>query len=346
MGESETDRSGPPSGEIRETAQVLTVPDEAAGLRIDQFLAQQFSSHSRAFIQRCIRAERVLRNDTPCRPADTVRRGDLVQVTWPAERRFCLTPESTPLDIIYEDDDILVLNKPAGLVVHPAKGHWSGTLVHRLLGYDEDGFRQLSDEIRPGIVHRLDRDTSGALVVARTETARFALGRAFRERQVEKTYLTIAVGEFGRTTGVIRAPIGRHPRDRKRMAVVEKGGKAAVTHYRVLATAGDLTLVEVRIETGRTHQIRVHFAHAFHPVLGDPMYGGRQRGTPIMVERQMLHAWKLAFPHPRTGQVREYLAPLPEDFRSALARAGLPGPGCSPAGAAPPGTRPGEGWPD
>lgn len=309
--------------------QTLTVPDAAAGLRVDQFLAQQFSSHSRSFIQRCIRGERVWKNDKSCRPADTVKAGDILRIDWPPEQRFSLTPESMPLDILYEDDDLLVLNKPAGLVVHPAKGHWSGTLVHGLLGYDEAGFRQLSDEIRPGIVHRLDRDTSGALVVARTDTARFALGCAFRERRVEKTYMAIAVGEFGRREGVIRAAIGRHPRDRKRMAVVEEGGKRAVTRYRVLATSGELSLVEVRIETGRTHQIRVHFAHCFHPVLGDSQYGGRQRLSDIAVERQMLHAWKLAFPHPRTGQVREYIAPLPSDFRAALDAAGLPTPGHS-----------------
>ncbi|NOY82368.1 MAG: RluA family pseudouridine synthase [Kiritimatiellaeota bacterium] len=343
MHESEAEENGRPPDESTTPEQILTVPDTAAGLRIDQFLAQQFSSHSRASIQRCIRAKRVLRNDNPCRPADTIHPGDRVRIAWPAERRFTLTAESMPLDIIYEDDDILVLNKPAGLVVHPAKGHWSGTLVHGLLGYDEHSFRQLGDEIRPGIVHRLDRDTSGALVVARTEAARFALGRAFRERHVEKTYLAIAVGEFGRRDGVIRAPIGRHPRDRKSMAVVERGGKPAVTHYRVLATVGVLTLAEVRIETGRTHQIRVHFAHSFHPILGDPMYGGRQRGAPITVERQMLHAWKLAFPHPRTGQIRQYIAPLPEDFRSALARAGLPGPGCSPPEDHPPKPLPQDG---
>ncbi len=217
-----------------------------------------------------------------------------------------------------------MLNKPPGLVVHPARGHWTGTLVHGLLGHDEASFSSMAaGGVRPGIVHRLDRDTSGVMVVARNERARLALSRAFAERRVEKTYLALVIGEFGSVTGRIEAPIGRHPWDRLKMAVTPSGGKRAVSCWRVLASNGEVSLVEVRIETGRTHQIRVHFAHIYHPVLGDPVYGGQRRDLSIACDRQMLHAWKLLFPHPVTGVMREYRAPPPEDFQQALDKAGF-----------------------
>jgi 23S rRNA pseudouridine1911/1915/1917 synthase len=194
-----------------------------------------------------------------------------------------------------------------------------------LLHHDEEHFRELLDEeMRPGIVHRLDKDTSGAMVVAKHEEAYWAMKRAFAERRVEKTYLALVLGEFGTVTGRIETLIGRNPVHREKMAVVQEGGKEAITGYRVLNAAQDVSLVEVRIETGRTHQIRVHFAHLRHPVLGDPVYGGRRREMPISVKRQMLHAWKLVLPHPRTGVMCEYRVPPPEDFLDALAALGMP----------------------
>jgi len=302
------------------------VAHSAAGRRIDVLLAQRFPQWSRAFIQRCIRAGTVTINGRPCRPADRVQTNDLVSFTPLPQTLPTLEAEAIPLDVLYEDDSILVINKPPGLVVHPARGHTSGTLVHGLLGYDAERFQAMTDdEMRPGIVHRLDRDTSGAMVVARTEQARFALRRAFSERQVEKTYLALALGRFDVKSGTIRAPIGRHPRNRLKMAVRPEG-RPAVSHYRVIAASAEpeITLVEVRIETGRTHQIRVHLAHIGRPVLGDPMYGGRPKDLETAPPaRQMLHAWKLAFPHPDTGRFVEFTAPIPDDMREMLHQLGL-----------------------
>lgn len=302
----------------------LRVPLTADGLRIDQHLARVFSDRSRAYVQRLIQAGHVRLNGQPCRRADKLRTNDLIHVEFPVERPQELAAEAMPLDILFEDDDILVLNKPPGLVVHPAKGHATGTLVQGLLSHDEAHFADLAeDDQRPGIVHRLDKDTSGAMVVAKTEAAWTALKTAFRERNVEKTYLALVVGEFGVVTGEILTPIGRHPVHRQKMAVLKEGGRPAITKYRVLESSGEISLMQVRIETGRTHQIRVHFAYLHHPVAGDPLYGGRQRDLPIHADRQMLHAWRLAFPHPRTGIMREYMAPIPDDFRNALSELGF-----------------------
>jgi 23S rRNA pseudouridine1911/1915/1917 synthase len=305
------------------------VAPSTEGKRLDVYLAGRFPERSRMYFQRCIRDNCVRLNGKPCRPADRLKVNDLIEFTPPPDPVQELTPEHIPLEIIYEDESVIVLNKPPGLVVHPARGHWTGTLVHGLLGHDEASFSSMPNGgIRPGIVHRLDRDTSGVMVVAKNEPARLALAHAFAERRVEKTYLAIVVGEFGAVTGVIAAPIGRHPRDRLKMAVVTSGGKPAVSRYRVLAGNGELSLLEVRIETGRTHQIRVHFAHILHPVLGDPMYGGRRRDVSVQCNRQMLHAWKLVFPHPDTGMLREYRAPPPKDFQEALETAGFGKFGC------------------
>jgi 23S rRNA pseudouridine1911/1915/1917 synthase len=295
------------------------------GLRLDFCLARSLPEHSRVFFQRLLRSGAIRRNGQPSRPAEEVHTNDLIEIDWPEDPRVTITAENIPLDILAEDEDIIVLNKPPGLVVHPAQGNRTGTLVHGLLYHDEEQFGELLDEdLRPGIVHRLDKDTSGVMVVARNQEAWRAMKRAFREREVEKTYLALVLGEFGAMTGRIETLIGRHPRQRMKMAVVAEHGKHAATRYRVLGAALGVTLVQVQIETGRTHQIRVHFAHLRHPVLGDPLYGGRQRDAPIAVPRQMLHAWKLAFPHPRTGVMREYMGALPEDFQQALADLGLP----------------------
>jgi len=308
----------PESSEIR-------VSEDGDRLRIDQFLSNAFPEHSRSFFQRCLKRGCVLLNGHPCGQAKLVSAGDLIRIEWPEEELYELKAEEIPLDVIAEDDDILVINKPPGLVVHPAQGNLTGTLVHGLLFYDEEHFSELVDEnLRPGIVHRLDKDTSGVMVVAKNAYSRRAIKRAFAEREVEKTYLALVLGEFGVVTGRIDGAIGRHPRHREKMAVVEQNGKHAGTRYRVLASTGEITLIQVRIETGRTHQIRVHFAHLLHPVLGDHLYGGRPKDAPLMPRRQMLHAWRLVFPHPRNGVMREYMAPPPADFRETLAKLGLP----------------------
>ncbi len=344
-----------PSEAVKHPTTLHAAPEDA-GLRLDVFLARRFPERSRTFFHDAVKAGRVTLNARPARPADKLRAGDTVAVEWPPERRFELTAEAMALDILHEDDDILVINKPAGLVVHPAKGNWTGTLVQGLLAHAGDEMAEmLDDEMRPGIVHRLDKDTSGVLVIAKNPKALAALQKMFQEHAVEKTYLALAAGAFSGTARPTPAParvtaraaqptpacggspatqqpvriidnhIGRHPRERKRMAVVPpEDGKPAVTHYRVLAGTDKAALLEVRILTGRTHQIRVHLAHIKHPVLGDAVYGGRQSGIPVRPERQMLHAWRLAFTHPGTGAKMAFTAPPPEDFRTVAQTLGLP----------------------
>lgn len=301
------------------------VAEAEDGSRIDVFLSSRFEQWSRAALQKMIRDGRVSANGASCKPADTVRTGDRVLIQPPEPADETIQPLDLDLDILYEDEAMLVINKPAGLVVHPTRGHSEDTLVNALLAHDPEAFQAMIDEERrPGIVHRLDKDTSGAMVVARTPRAWQELKAAFAERRVEKTYLTVVIGEFGAKTGRFDGAIGRHPVNRKRMAVLREGGKPALTLYRVLGSACNLTLLEVRIMTGRTHQIRVHFAREQHPVLADPIYGGRQRDITVPAPRLMLHAWKLTIPHPEDGVMRQYMAPPPEDFRSVLAAADLP----------------------
>lgn len=304
----------------------LTVPEAAAGERVDAFLARCRPERSRVFYQRLIRDGHLLRNGQPCRPADSVHGGDELLLTIPPEPVFELKGEPVAFAVLAEDADVLIIDKPPGLVVHPAKGNWTGTLVHGLLAHDGEEFgAMLDDAMRPGIVHRLDKDTSGLMIVAKNAMASEALRRSFHDHVVEKTYLALVLGKFGAPEGRIVAPIGRHPKERKKMAVVE-GGKPAESRYRVLAAAGGTTLLEVRILTGRTHQIRVHFAHLRHPLAGDPVYGGRHQelALDLMPARQMLHAWKLVFPHPRTGALLSFQTPPPPDFQEVLRALGMP----------------------
>ncbi len=300
------------------------VPETFDDERLDRVLPGNYSGYTRGFFQRLIRENQVLLNETPCKTAQRVTAGDCITVQWPPEDGVHMQAESIPLNVLYEDADILVINKPSGLIVHPARENETGTLAHALLAYDEEVFRELVDETRrPGIVHRLDRDTTGTMVIAKHETARRQLKTAFAERRVEKTYLLLVQGEFGAKTATIRKPIQRHPTQRRKMTVANDG-KPATTHYRVLSTHHNASLVEACIETGRTHQLRVHFAHIYHPVLGDDVYGGKQRDLPVQPPRQMLHAWKLAFPHPATGQTKEFMADIPNDFQQTAELLGFP----------------------
>jgi 23S rRNA pseudouridine1911/1915/1917 synthase len=303
----------------------FVVPPAGDGLRLDQCLATLVGGHSRAYYQKLIRNGDITLRGRPCRRAETVHTGDEILIRHPQAGPQRLEAEDIDFGILYEDDDILVINKPPDLVVHPAEGSRTGTLVHGLLFHDEESFTDMADENqRPGIVHRLDKDTSGVMVVAKNEDARRSLKASFKERDVEKTYLALVIGEFGAVTGSIENQIGRNPRNRQKMAVVSEGGKHALTKYRVLGSANGCSLLEVRIYTGRTHQIRVHFSHLNHPILGDGMYGGNRAGLLHEAPRQLLHAWKLVFPHPRTGVMRQYMAPLPDDFADALEALGLP----------------------
>ena len=301
----------------------LQVPGQFAGLRLDLCLARFCPDRSRRRIQRLIEDGHVRLNGaacTRCRTAvsagDTIEMENVPEELPPQEAE----PENIPLDVLYEDDSLLAVNKAPGMVVHPAVGNWSGTLVNALLGRGSGEFGEM-DPLRPGIVHRLDKDTSGCLVVAKTPQALSRLADAFAERKTSKTYLAVVWGHPVPEEGEIRARIGRHPVDRKRRTVVKEGGKEAHSAYKVVRKGyiGGIpaSLVEVRIFTGRTHQIRVHMSHIGHPLAGDEMYGGAKR---LPAPRQMLHAWKLTLPHPQTGEMLSLEAPPPEDFTAFAAR--------------------------
>jgi 23S rRNA pseudouridine1911/1915/1917 synthase len=290
---------------------------DASKVRLDKFLADQVSELSRSAAQRLITGGQVTVDGELVKPSHKVRQGEEVVLLLPAEESLELLPEAIPLDIVYEDQALLVVNKPAGMVVHPAPGHSGGTLVNAVLAYCPE--LVASDDERPGIVHRLDRDTSGLILVAKSEKSRRALQRQFKERQVHKAYLALLDGHLQPAWGRIEARVGRDPHHRQRMTVLA-GGREAATEYHVLEqyahqvgpAAGDYTLVEAEPVTGRTHQIRVHFASIGHPVVGDEVYGRRRTSLPV--PRHFLHARRLGFKHPSTGQLLELEAPLPEEL--------------------------------
>ena len=286
------------------------------GERLDVFVARSLPGLTRSRARRLIDEGLVtVDGRVPAKAGAALAVGQRVRVTVPPPEPSELEPEAVPLRIVYEDDDLLVVDKPAGMTVHPAPGHTSGTLVHALLAHCPE-IALVGESGRPGIVHRLDKDTSGLIIVAKNEAARAALAHQLKERQVEKTYVALVEGRLQEREGVIDAPIGRHPVQRKKQAVVERGREAR-THYRVLRAVDGYSLVEVRPETGRTHQIRVHFASIGHPVAGDALYG--RGGGPPSLRRQFLHARRLALRHPRTGERLELEAPLPDDLEQALA---------------------------
>lgn len=287
----------------------FTVPE--SGSRLDQWLAAREPRLSRSRWQELIREGHVQVNGRATKPNAKLRADDRVDFQEPRPvATENAQPEEIPLAVLYEDADLVVIDKPAGMVVHPAAGHWAGTAVNALLHHCGE-LSVIGGEHRPGIVHRLDRETSGCLVVAKNDAAHQALAKQFASRTVRKVYLAIAAGPFRQTSGEIDAPIGRHPSDRKKMAVLEKG-RAARTSWRVLQELSAGVLVECTLHSGRTHQIRVHLKHLGHPLLGDVVYG--KRGG---FARQMLHAWQLGFTHPRTGERVECVAPVPEDFLTA-----------------------------
>ena len=283
-----------------------------SGERLDILLVREADGLTRSQIKRLIQDGQVLVNDMPCRPSQQVRAGDRVSLVVPPPRPVAIEPEDIPLSVVYQDAHLLVVDKPAGLTVHPAPGHPSGTLVNALLAVVPD-LKGIGGELRPGIVHRLDKETSGLMVVAKTHQAHLELSRQIKERQVEKGYLALASGVVTPNEGVIDAPIGRNPRHRKKMAVVA-GGRAARTRYKVLRSSDRYSFVEVMLETGRTHQIRVHFASLGRPLVGDRVYGNR---SPL-IKRQFLHAHLLGFTHPETGEWRQFTSSLPADLRAVL----------------------------
>ena len=280
------------------------------GLRLDVALTET-TQKSRSFIQNLIAEQRVLVNGQVKKANYKVRPGDRVELNYPEPAKLDVQPENIPLDIVYEDDDLLVVNKPQGMVVHPAPGSWSGTLVNALL-YHCRNLSGINGVIRPGIVHRIDKDTSGLLVVAKNDEAHHGLAEQIKNHRVARNYRAIVHGSLAEPSGTIDAPIGRDPKSRKKMAVVFKNSKEAITHYFVLNRFLNFTEIKAILETGRTHQIRVHMAYIKHPVLGDPLYGPKK--NPFGVQGQVLHAEVLGFRHPRTGQPMEFRVDPPETF--------------------------------
>jgi 23S rRNA pseudouridine1911/1915/1917 synthase len=284
----------------------LTIPAAFAGLRLDQALAKLLPEESRTRLAKLIEEGRVTVDGATASPRSKVKSGEAVDVALaPRQEESAFAPEAIGLAILHEDDEVLVIDKPAGLVVHPGSGNWSGTMLNALLHHAP----QLGQLARAGIVHRLDKDTSGLLVVAKTEPAQAALVRQLQARTKKRTYLALPRGALKRAR-TIDAPVGRDPRSRTRMAVVPTG-KPAVTHYKVRKAFAHHTLLECELESGRTHQIRVHLASIGHPVEGDPVYAGR---SAQLLPRQALHAWKLAFAHPATGKAARFESPLPADI--------------------------------
>jgi 23S rRNA pseudouridine1911/1915/1917 synthase len=305
----------------------ITVEVSLPTERLDTYLRTQFPAVSRGTIQRLIEQGHIRVNGHTVKPTQHPRAGDKVDVYWPEARPAEAKAEEIPLDILFEDKDLLVLNKPPGLVVHPAAGHEEHTLVNALLHHCAGELSGIGGVARPGIVHRLDKETSGCLVVAKNDAAHLSLAGQFAGRTLEKIYHAIVVGKVVREKGEIRASIARHPTHRKRMAATDGSGREAWTSYRVLERFAEATWMEALLHTGRTHQIRVHFQHLGYPVVGDTTYGQRQNKrltevTGYAAPRQMLHAWKLSFMHPSKGKKLGFEAPWPEDFKEALTALG------------------------
>ncbi len=294
----------------------LEITEELEEERIDKCLAALIDSLSRSFIQKMIKDEAVRVNGLPVKGSCRVKAGDLVEFDLPKARVPDIEPENIPLDILYEDEDVIVVNKPKGMVVHPAAGHYSGTLVNALLYHCAGGLSGINGVIRPGIVHRIDRDTTGSVIACKNDRAHNCIAQQLKEHSVRRRYHAICHGVVKEEEGIVDRPIGRHPSDRKKMAVNERNGKRAVTHYRVLKRFSGYTYLECELETGRTHQIRVHMASIGHPLLGDEVYSNRK--SPFRLEGQTLHAKILGFLHPSTGAYLETDAPLPEYFRHLL----------------------------
>ena len=313
--------------------EVFSVAPEAEGERLDQWLVSQMPDFSRSALQRLIREGRVTVNGrVRTKPGHGLRAGETIEVTVPPPTPVEPIAQAISLDIVHEDDDLLVLNKPAGMVVHPAAGNRQGTLVNALLHHCR-GLSSIGGVERPGIIHRLDKRTSGLMVVAKNDAAHRHLTAQLADRTMKRIYAAVVWGEPQPPEGTIDAPVGRNPRDRKRMAVVEKGGRRAVTHYRTLRTTGALSVLELSLETGRTHQVRVHLAHLGCPVVGDEQYGFRGkkairrsaglldalRSAVAQTSRQLLHAHRLRLIHPTSGETLVFESSLPEDIARVLA---------------------------
>ena len=297
---------------------IIKVDGEWAGERADKLLSAVLSDYSRSFVQNLFADELVFCKGKTVSKSYKPKSGDELCFTVPEPKMLSLEPEDIPLEIMYEDSELLVVNKPRGMVVHPAPGNYSGTLVNALMHHCKGNLSGINGVIRPGIVHRIDKDTSGLLLVAKTDSAHVSLSAQIKEHSLAREYRAVIHGHLKEQEGVVDAPIGRSPNDRKKMCVTEKNSKNAVTHYTVLEEYRDFSLLKLRLETGRTHQIRVHMAYLGHPVAGDPVYGPKNGVTSLA--GQCLHAGLLGFVHPSSGEFIRVESPLPEYFTDFLRR--------------------------
>ena len=295
---------------------VFEITPEMEGERIDKCISNYVETLSRSYIQKIIKEGKAYINDAPVKSNYKVRVDDKVQFTIPDCEEPDIPPQDIPLDIIYEDKDVLIVNKPKNMVVHPAPGHYEGTLVNAIMYHCHNDLSGINGVLRPGIVHRIDKDTTGSLIICKNDEAHRKIAEQLKEHSITRKYSAIVYGRISNDEGVVDAPIGRHPTDRKKMAINERNGKPAITHYKVLERFEKYTYIECQLETGRTHQIRVHMTSIGHPLLGDEVYGNAK--CPFKLEGQTLHAMTIGFIHPSTNQYVEYEAPLPEYFERLL----------------------------
>lgn len=287
-----------------------------SGLRIDKYLSTVNEQLSRSYIQKLLKSGLVLVDGKPVKASYQVDEGDVISLDIPEAVEPEIEPENMDLDILYEDQDVILVNKPKGMVVHPAAGHYSHTLVNGLMHHCKDQLSGINGVMRPGIVHRIDMDTTGVIIACKNDMAHNSIAAQLKEHSITRKYRAIVYGVIKEDEGTVDAPIGRHPVDRKKMSINEKNGRRAVTHYRVLKRFSKYTYIECQLETGRTHQIRVHMASIHHPLVGDTVYGPEK--SPFHLQGQTLHAGVLGFIHPRTGEYMEFTAPLPQYFTELL----------------------------
>lgn len=296
----------------------ILINESDAGVRIDSLIAQHLPEYTRSYIQKLIKEGNILVNDGNVKANYKCKQQDHITVLIPPLEEIDIKPEPMDLDIVYEDEDILIINKAKGMVVHPSAGHWTGTLVNGLMYHCKDRLSGINGELRPGIVHRIDRDTTGLLMVCKNDIAHRDLAAQLKEHSITRRYIALVRDNIVEDEGTVDAPIGRHKTERKKMAINYANGKHAVTHYRVLERFGQYTLIECQLETGRTHQIRVHMTSIRHPLVGDTVYGGDKQ--PFTLQGQCLHAKVLGFIHPTTKEYMEFEAPLPEYFEQLLTK--------------------------
>lgn len=295
---------------------IFQVEKENTGIRIDKYLSDNMEDISRSYLQKLLKDKSITVNNKAIKANYKVQEGDMVSVFVPEPEEPNILPEEIPLNILYEDDSLMVVNKPKDMVVHPSAGHTSGTLVNAVLFHCKGNLSGINGIMRPGIVHRIDKDTTGALLICKTDTCHRILAEQLKVHSITRRYRAVVQGNLKDDEGTVEGPIGRHTADRKKMAINYKNGKEAITHYRVLERFGNATYIECRLETGRTHQIRVHMASIGHPLLGDTTYGSSK--NPYHLQGQALHAMVLGFLHPVTNEYMEFTAPLPEYFLKLL----------------------------